>query len=70
MRVLTLEEMELVAGGCGKPKAKSCKPAPKKNCGPKKPSRGGRGGRSNSSNSSSEDGGGTPPPPPPPPIEI
>ncbi|MES2279805.1 MAG: hypothetical protein V4542_00180 [Pseudomonadota bacterium] len=63
MRVLTLEEMELVAGGCGKPKAKSCKPAPKKNCGPKKPSRGGCGGRSNSS---SEDGGTVTPPPPPP----
>ncbi len=63
MRVLTLEEMELVAGGCGKPKAKSCKPA-KKSCGPKKPSRGGCHGNSSNS-SSSEDGGGTVTPPPP-----
>ncbi|MBI2724792.1 MAG: hypothetical protein HYX42_00945 [Polaromonas sp.] len=64
MRILTLEEMELVAGGCGKPKARSHKAAS-----PKKPGRGACGGRSNSSNSSnssSEDGGTVTPPPPPP----
>ena len=67
MRVLTLEEMELVAGGCGSPKAR---PKKSSGCHTSKPrcgsgSHGGGGkpkcGGGQSSNSSSS-GGCTPPP--------
>lgn len=56
MRVLTLEEMERVAGGSGKPKSQA------------KPQRGGKGSghasSGSSSGSSSSSGGSATPPPP------
>ena len=59
MRILTLEEMNQVAGGRGSRSHPKPKYSPK--------SKGPKGGCGSSSNNSSTSGAVTPPPPPPPP---